>query len=107
MADIPLGELIEEVTSQLGSAARRTETKEHVMRFAECEIEVGFDLEKKTGGKLDLKIFSLGHDRKKTDSNTIRVKFVSLDEKVLAYIAQLTGSPGSGIKFGKSDEESD
>ncbi|HEU0021281.1 MAG TPA: trypco2 family protein [Dehalococcoidia bacterium] len=97
MADIPLAELIEEVTSQLRSAARKAENKEHVMQFAECEIEVGFEAERNTDGKLDLKVFSLGHSRKKSESNTIKVKFVSIDDKVLAYIAQNLGGTSNPI----------
>jgi hypothetical protein len=104
MADILLAELIDEVTSQLRSAARRAENKEHVMQFAECEIEVGFDVERKTGGKLDLKLVSLGHDRTKTESNTIKIKFVSIDEKVRAYFAEhFTTTSHPDIHFGTTE----
>lgn len=100
MDRIPLSQLIEVVSAELrkaeSQASRRTD---HIMQFEECELEMAVEVETGGQGELNIWVFKLGGDRKKTDSNTIRVKFKRLQDVSLAFPAQTEQEPGPELGY--------
>jgi hypothetical protein len=98
---VELADLIDRVAEQLLAAEQRAaQRSDRVMRFTECELEMAISIE--TGGEGGIKVWvlELGGSRKKTDSNTITVKFRSLEGRDLTYAAE---DEGSGPELGAKD----
>jgi hypothetical protein len=79
--EIPLSEVLEEITNQLLQAdayARRR--GKSVMQFQECEVEFAVELSKEGEGGVEIYVARIGGAVKKTDINTIKVKFAALPE---------------------------
>jgi len=76
MTKVGLGDLIDHIASELSAAEKRARAREgHVMQFDECELEMAIEIETGAGGGVKVWVFELSGDRKKTDSNTITVRF--------------------------------
>lgn len=54
------------------------------MRFQECEIELAIEAEKEGEAGLKVWAMKLGGSLKKTESNTIKVKYIALGEGIVA-----------------------
>jgi hypothetical protein len=80
---IPLAEVLGMIRDQLNEAndaALRSERP--VMIFDECEVEFAVDVEYDAALKAKVLTFiSLGGGAKKSDSNTVKVKFKAFDNK--------------------------
>ncbi len=100
---LPLSRLIMAVTAELRKAeelARRAREGEEgarpVMQFAECELEMGVEIETKGEAETNIWVFKLGGGVTKTDANTVRVKFTSIPGNALMYKMDVAG-PGPAL----------
>lgn len=89
---LPLSRLIEAVTDELHRAQEKAESERRagkgrpaIMQFEECELEMAVEVEVGAKGGVDVWVFKLGGGVKKTDANTIKVKFKRLEGTQLAY----------------------
>lgn len=89
---IALSKLITAVTAELrkaetdAQAARQGEARDSaVMQFAECELEIGVEIETKGEAGINIWVFKLGGDRTKKDTSTIRIKFNSNPTNTIMY----------------------
>jgi hypothetical protein len=98
MDKIPLAQLIELVTDELRRAeSLASQREDHIMQFEECELEMGIEVEASAQGEGNVWVFKLGGGVKKTDVNTIRVKFKRLSGVDMAFPAE---SEGYGPELG-------
>lgn len=68
------------VATQLLEAQRNAQARgQAVMQFTECEIECAVQVEKETGGGLKVWILELTGGKKKTEQNTITVRFSAIE----------------------------
>ena len=73
---IALSDLIEYVAASLIQAQEKAQQRgQAVMQFSECEIECAVEVEKEGGGGIKVWILELRGGAKKTEHNTISVKF--------------------------------
>jgi hypothetical protein len=86
MSGVRLAELINEVASELLRAEELAEgrNQEPVFRFEECEIEVAISVEKEGKAGIRVWVLELGGGAKKTDANTVTVKFTRVGEHAYA-----------------------
>jgi hypothetical protein len=85
----PLAETLLRISAEIEKANRMAIQRGEVMQFEECEIEFGFEIEKEGNTGLDIKIFNFGGSIKKSDTNTVKIKYKSIkgSAKVAAAIA--------------------
>lgn len=79
---IPLAELLGFISSELRAAHESAMSdKKHrpVMRFQECELEFAIEAEGKAGGGIKVYVLKLEGGVKRTETNTIKIKYVALD----------------------------
>jgi hypothetical protein len=108
MADekLPLSRLIDAVTDELLAAQAAREVKRNldgtpaIMQFEECELEMAVEIEISGEAKTNVWVFKLGGGIKKTDANTVKVKFSRLKDVNVAFPANREGEgpelgPGS------------
>jgi hypothetical protein len=99
---IPLGELLRYVSSEVRRVHQEAIAKgEPVMRFAECELELAIEAEGKAEAGLRVWVLKLGGGVKRTEANTIKVKYTALggDETKGGIVAGITGTKGSQRKI--------
>ncbi|MEH8018355.1 hypothetical protein MN202_14025 [Rheinheimera muenzenbergensis] len=78
--DIPLSEILQHISNELKSAHLSAEkTGGATMQFEECEIEFAVKAEKDASGGIKVWILNLSGGEKKTDANTIKVKFKKIE----------------------------
>lgn len=77
---VSLGDLITEAATQLRDAANAA-GEDPVMSFQECELEMAVSVEHEGGGGIRIHVVELGGSRRKTNSNTVRVRFTNLPER--------------------------
>ena len=76
---IGLSDLIEHVATALIEAQKKAQQRaQAVMRFSECQIQCAVEVEKEAGGGIKVWILELKGGAKKTEHNTITVKFSSI-----------------------------
>ena len=99
MADqIQLAELLSHISNQLLEADSVSRAAGNAtMRFDACELEFAVNIEKSGSAGIKVWIMKLGGDVKKSDSNTIRVKFVSLENRPIQAV-HITENAGPEIK---------
>ena len=87
---IPLGQLLDVVSREIRDADERARQNgiEPTMRFTECEIDCAIDVEHKEDGSIDIWVLKLGGDAKRTEKNTIKVKYTSIPDR--QYVAMVT-----------------
>jgi hypothetical protein len=82
---VPLAELLEDITSELRQIHKKAMAgRNPIMRFQECELEFAIDVEDKVEGGFHIWVVKLGGGVKRTESNTIKIKY-----------SALSGPPGS------------
>lgn len=95
---IPLSEMISQVTAEIRKAHERaTAGNDAVMQFEECEFEFAVEAEKSAEGGLHVWVLNLGGGGKKTDSNTVRIKYTKLDGVPPMQAVQGAEGPGPEI----------
>ena len=97
--EIPLSEVLEEISRELKKASERsTKDGDATMQFEECEIEFAVKAEKDAKGSLKLWMLNIGGGSKKTDSNTIKIKFKKIDDNVIQASSTDLNSAAPEIK---------
>jgi hypothetical protein len=62
------------------------------MQFGECEIEFAIETEKSGSGGVQVWVLELGGEVKRSEVNTIRIKFTSNPERVVTAPARAPGA---------------
>jgi Trypsin-co-occurring domain 2 len=77
---IPLAGLLGFISSEL-RAAHESAMRDGrpMMRFQECELEFANEAEGKAGGGVQVYVLKLEGGVKRTETNTIKIKYVALD----------------------------
>lgn len=85
---LPLSEMISYVAEEIkkADASARSKPGKKVMRFAECEVEVAFELELEVGGKVNLWAVELGTKGVQTATHTLKVKYHAIDEMAPSWV---------------------
>jgi hypothetical protein len=103
---LPLSRLIEAVTAELHKAEEKARKEREagtrqpaIMEFEECELEMAVEIEAAAKAGVDVWVFKLGGGVKKTDANTIKVKFKRLEGAQLTYPSL---KEGPGPELGKA-----
>jgi hypothetical protein len=90
-----LAEVLDHITDEIRKAhARSADQGGPVMQFEECEFEFAIEAEKEASGGLKVWIINLGGGAKRTDSNTIRVKYTKIPGR--PYQAEQQQGEGAG-----------
>jgi hypothetical protein len=102
---LPLSRLIEAVTEELHKAEERAqslrdagEKPDPIMQFEECELEMAVEIELSGKAETNVWVFKLGGGVKKTDANTIKVKFKRLEGTEMTFASK---SKGQGPRLGR------
>ena len=90
---LPLSDLIDSVTNELQKAKAKAEKRaEATMLFDECEFEFGIEAEKSADGGVNVWVIELGGGIKKTETNTIRIKFKGNPDNPIQAPAEIEGT---------------
>jgi hypothetical protein len=91
---IKLSEMLDQISLELLEAQKKAvERGQPTMQFSECEIEFAVETAKEAGGGIKVWIAELKAGAKKTDSNTVRIKFGNIpDSPIQAAHMQSTSS---------------
>lgn len=86
MGKIALSDMLDYVATELLTAQQKALSRGHaVMQFSECEISCAVELEKEGSGGIKVWVLEVTGGAKKTEQNTITVKFNSIpNQPVLA-----------------------
>lgn len=96
---ISLSKVLDEIASEMRLADSRARNGGGaVMRFAECELEFAIEVEAKGGGKIEVWIAKLGGSFKRTEANTLRIKYIALDGSPGGVIAEVQNADGTQPK---------
>ena len=96
---IRLSELLEHITEELITADEDARKRGFAtMQFDECEIEFAVETEKEGGGGVKVWILDLKGGAKRTDSNTVRIKFSSIPEQPIQAKQTDESRPGPKLK---------
>ena len=96
---IQLSEMLDHISAELLNAQNKAKLRgQAVMQFAECEIEFAVETTKEAGGGIKVWIAELKAGAKKTDSNTVRIKFGSIPTDPIQAEQQKPNAPGPEIK---------
>jgi hypothetical protein len=80
---IPLAEILGFISSELRAAHDRAMREGRpVMRFQECELEFAIEAEGSAGGGIQVYVLKLEAGVKRTETNTIKIKYTALDPAV-------------------------
>jgi Trypsin-co-occurring domain 2 len=96
---IPLADLLSHITDQLvlADTAARARGKA-TMQFEECELEFAVKIEGDAKAGIKVWVLELGGGVKKSDSNTIRVKFKSIPGQPIQAAHTATTAPGPSLE---------
>ena len=90
---IPLSEVLEHVAGELEEADGKARARGFkVMQFGECEIEFAIETEKSGSGGVQVWVLELGGEIKRSEVNTIRIKFTSNPEHPVGAQARERGT---------------
>jgi hypothetical protein len=96
---IQLSEMLDHISLELLEAQKKATARgQATMQFSECEIEFAVETTKEAEGGIKVWISELKAGAKKTDSNTIRIKFSSIPDKPVQAVQQQPNAPGPAIK---------
>lgn len=89
---LPLSEMINYVAEEIkkADASARSKPGRKVMRFAECEVEVAFELELEVGGKVNLWAVELGTKGVQTATHTLKVKYHAIGDNPMEALNEIT-----------------
>lgn len=95
---IQLSEMLDHISLELLEAQKKAEQRgQATMQFSECEMEFAVETTKEAGGGIKVWISELKAGAKKTDSNTVRIKFGNIPDFPV-QAAQEQSSPGPDLK---------
>ena len=86
---IQLSKLLDYIGTQIRDAHQKaTEADKAVMKFQECELELAIEAEDQGEAGLKVWVLQLGGSSKRTESNTIKVKYtaLALSEPIVAAV---------------------
>lgn len=87
-ARIQLSKLLDYIGTQIRDAHQKaTKADKAVMKFQECELELAIEAEDQGEAGLKVWVIQLGGGSKRTESNTIRVKYTALSEPIVAAVS--------------------
>jgi hypothetical protein len=96
---IPLSEVLEHVAGELVEADRKARARGfEVMQFGECEIEFAIETEKSGSGGVQVWVLELGGEIKRSEVNTIRIKFTSNPQHPVGAPARESGAARSPVR---------
>ena len=86
-----ISELLDHVANEIRKTDRRAKKDDHaVMKFTECEVEVSFDVEIASDGKINLFAVELGAEGKQTTRHRLRVKYIGLPSQEFQAVQRAT-----------------
>jgi hypothetical protein len=91
---LPLSELVESVTDELHQAQREAVKRQKgrgetpIMRFKECQLEMGVEVTTSVSGEVSVWVFTLGGGYERTTTNTVSVTFEGIPENYMTFIEQ-------------------
>lgn len=89
---IALADMLAQVAKEIRAAHEAASAGEDpVMKFQECELEFAVEIENKGEGGVNIWCLKLGGGRKKTESNTVKVKYSSVG----TFVAQIQAPQGA------------
>jgi Trypsin-co-occurring domain 2 len=104
--EIRLADLLANITDQLLEADEKSRASgKATMRFDECELEFAVKIEGDAKAGINIWVLKLGGGVKKTDENTIRIKFKSLEGRTVQAAHLETNTPGPSIKRQSQDKK--
>ena len=91
---IPLSDVLGNITEELIKADSKAEERGFaaMKNFTECEIEFAIEAEKEVGGGVRVWVLELGGKAKRSNVNTIRIKFTANPRHTLAEPARTSES---------------
>ncbi|MEX2567486.1 MAG: trypco2 family protein [Cyclobacteriaceae bacterium] len=96
---IQLSEMLDHISSELLIAQKKADERgQSTMQFSECEIEFAVETTKEASGGIKVWISELKAGAKKTDSNTIRIKFGSIPGYSIQAAQKQKKSTGPELK---------
>ncbi len=96
---IRLTDLLAHITDQLLEADQMSRASgKATMRFEECELEFAVKIEGDVKAGLNIWVLKLGGGAKKTDSNTIKIKFKGLEGRPVQAPHVTTDTPGPSLE---------
>ena len=88
---IPLSDVLANIATEIRKAHEKATSEEHpVMKFQECELEFAVDLEQNASGGIQVWVINLTGGAKRTDSNTVKVKYTAMGDYVAAVEANVS-----------------
>ena len=76
---VQLSEMLEQISAELIEAQKKAlQRGQATMQFSECEIEFAVETSKDASGGIKVWILDLKAGAKKTQSNTVRIKFENI-----------------------------
>jgi hypothetical protein len=92
---LPLSEVLGYISAEIHQAHERANLQQNaVMKFAECELDFAIETEKKAEGGVHVWVLQLGAGAKKTEANTMKIKYTAVGEPMVAVIE---GSGGAVV----------
>lgn len=85
---IPLSAVLGQLADEIRTADANARVKGAVMEFEEIELEFGFEIEAVGEAGAKFWIFNIGGQVKKSDTNTIKIKYKAIPGSVAAVLAQ-------------------
>jgi hypothetical protein len=100
---IPLGELLNHITAEIRDIHHKAMAHgDPVMKFKECEFEFAIEAEDKAEGGFHVWVLKLGGGMKRTESNTIKIKYGALaDHEMVALVEGPEGKHSKPKRHGK------
>jgi hypothetical protein len=104
---IPLSEILGNIAQELLEAQANAKSRGvAVMQFSECEAEFAIRAEYEGGGKIKVYVAELGGDVKKSESNTVRIKFTAIPDTAVVAKATVPGPAPKATRQVQPPEES-
>ena len=104
VTNVPLSEVLAHIAEELNEANKAAQARGYApMIFSECEIDFAVELGKEGKAGLKLYILQLGGKIKRSESNTIKIKFTANPKEGFTAPALTPG--GAKPVARKSEEE--
>ncbi|MBV8771177.1 MAG: hypothetical protein JO166_02435 [Deltaproteobacteria bacterium] len=85
---IPLSDVLQNITEELAKADKAArERGSAVMQFTDCELDFAIEAERQGNAGVKLWVLDVGGEVKRSESNTIKLKFSSLSNNPIQAIA--------------------
>jgi len=93
---IEISEVLKNISDELWQANEQAkQSNKATMVFTECEIEFAIETEAKANAGVKIYVVNLGGDAKRSDKNTVKLKFTALSEKPFVALGTADVSPQS------------